>query len=150
MKTDRTYNNEDSQRRKLLEEKLTREIIGGFYEVYNALGFGFLEILYSRALEIALRRRGLRVDREFPIEVFFRGQQIGAHRLVTLVEQPVIVELKSSQKLAEADRRQLMSYVTAANLEVGLLLHFGPKADFRRVLGAWRPNAKRRDQDKSG
>jgi len=93
MKTDRTYNNEDSQRRKLLEEKLTREIIGGFYEVYNALGFGFLEILYSRALEIALRRRGLRLDREFPIEVFFRGQQIGVHRLDTLVEQPDIVEL---------------------------------------------------------
>ena len=73
MKPDRSYGNGDSQRRKLLEEELTREIIGAFYEAYNALGFGLLESLYGRALEIALRRRGLRVDREFPIEVFFQA-----------------------------------------------------------------------------
>ena len=150
MKPDRSYGNGDSQRRKLLEEELTREIIGAFYEVYNALGFGLLESLYGRALEIALRRRGLRVDREFPIEVFFQGQQIGVHRLDMLVEQRVIVELKASHKLIYADRRQLMSYVTVANLDVGLLLHFGPRPAFQRVLGGRRPNVKRGNPNSSG
>ena|SRR5690349_24736708 len=73
MKTDRSDENREAKHQKLIEEELTGKIISAFFEVYNALGYGLLEILYSRAMEIALRRRGLRVDREFPIEVFFTG-----------------------------------------------------------------------------
>jgi len=145
MNSDRSYTTDDSCRPVLLEEDVTREIIGAFYEVYNALGYGFLERIYSRALEIAIKRRGLTVELEFPIEVFFQGQQIGVHRLDMLVQGRVVVENKSTRKLVDADTRQLRSSVTAANLAVGLLLHFGPRPSFHRVLGGWRPMQKESD-----
>ena len=126
-----------SARGKLLEEDVTREIIGAFYEVYNALGFGFLETIYKRALEIAMKKRELRVDREYPIRIFFDGQQIGFHRVDLLVDRRVIVEVKASHRLLDVDRRQVINYLTAMHLDVGLLLHFGPKADFKRILGGW-------------
>lgn len=107
--------------------------------MYNALGFGFLESIYKRALVIALRKSGLLVEREFPIEVFYEGESVGFHRVDLLVERRVIVEVKATHKLAYADRLQLMNYVTAMNLEVGLLLHFGPRPEIKRVLGGWRP-----------
>ncbi|HEY7236423.1 MAG TPA: GxxExxY protein [Gemmatimonadaceae bacterium] len=148
MNSDHSSRSEGSLHRpSLLEKELTHEIIGAFYEVYNALGYGFLERLYKRALEIALRRRGLIVEREFPIAVSFQGQEIGHHRLDMFVERRVVVEVKSTRQLTDADRRQLLSSVTAANLDVGLLLHFGPKADFRRILGKRMPNVKRSDPE---
>lgn len=113
---------------------MSRQIVGAFYDVYNALGFGFLESIYARALDIALKERGLRVDRELPVEVFFHGRQVEVHRLDMLVDRRVIVEIKSSHKLAEANLRQLLSYVTATNMALGILLHFGPHATFHRVL----------------
>ena len=146
MNSDRSYRGDGSLRRHLLEEELTRKIIGAFFEVYNALGFGFLESIYKRALEIALRRRGLLVEREFPIEIFFGGESVGFHRIDLLVERRVIVEVKAAHKLAYADRLQLMNYVTAMNLEVGLLLHFGPRPEIKRVLGGSQPDRARSDQ----
>jgi GxxExxY protein len=143
MNADQSHPHEGSKRVKLLEEDVTREIIGAFYEVYNALGFGFLESIYKRALEIALRKRGLRVDREYPIRIFFDGQQIGFHRVDILVDRRVVVEVKARYKLLDADRRQLINYLTAMNLDVGLLLHFGPKADFKRILRGWRESSTR-------
>jgi GxxExxY protein len=145
MKPDRPIKIQNSSRIKLLEEELTRAIIGAFYEVYNALGFGFLESIYKRAMEIALQERQLIVDREFPVEVFYHGQQIGFHRLDMFVNRRVVVEIKAKHALAYADKLQLMNYLTAMNLEVGLLLHFGPKPEFKRVLGGWRPGLQRSD-----
>lgn len=146
MNSDHSSQSEGALRRpKLLEKELTHEIIGAFYEVYNALGYGFLERIYKRALEIALRRRGLIVEREFSIAVFFQGEEIGHHRLDMFVERRVVVEVKSTRKWTLGDTRQLLSGVNAANLQVGLLLHFGPKADFKRVLGRRRPNDRRSD-----
>ena len=139
MNADRSYGRENAKRRHLVEEELTRKIIGIFFEVYNALGFGFLESIYKRALVIALRKRGLLVEREFPIEVFYEGESVGFHRVDLLVEGRIIIEVKAAHKLAYADRLQLMNYVTAMNLEVGLLLHFGPRPEIKRVLGGWRP-----------
>jgi GxxExxY protein len=150
MKPDDANRRERTMRVKLLEEDLTREIIGSFYEVYNDLGFGFREGMYKRALVISLREKGISVDREFPVEVFFHGQQLGAHRLDMFVERRVVVEVKATHKLAYADKLQLVNYLTALNLEVGLLLHFGPKAEFKRVLGGWRPGSKSGDQKESG
>ena len=72
-----------------------REIIGAFYEVYNALGFGFFESIYKRAMEIALRKRRLGVDREYPIRIFFDSQQIGFHRIDLFVNRRIIVEVKA-------------------------------------------------------
>jgi GxxExxY protein len=132
---------------KLLEEALTHEIIGGFFEAYNELGFGFRESIYKRGLEITLRRRGLMVEREFPVEVFFQGTQIGFHRIDMLVEGRVIVEAKATHKLRYADKLQLMNYLAAMNLDVGLLLHFGPTARFVRVLGPRRLIVRRSDEE---
>jgi GxxExxY protein len=119
----------------IIEKELSHAIVGCFFEVYNELGYGFVESLYARALEIAMRGRGLRVDREYPVIVTFRGQQIGFHRIDMFVERRVIVELKSTERLAESGRRQLRSYVTALRLDLGILLHFGPVPRFHRELG---------------
>jgi GxxExxY protein len=94
--------------------------------------------LYARALEITMQQRGLRVEREYPIVVTFRGQQIGFHRIDMLVERRVIVEIKSTERLAEVARRQLRTYVKAAKVELGILLHFGPAPHFYRELGLQR------------
>jgi GxxExxY protein len=141
--------NRPDRRVKLVEQALTHEIIGGFFEAYNELGFGFRESIYKRGLEITLRRRGLVVEREFPVEVFFQGTQIGFHRIDMLVEGRVIVEAKATHKLRYADKLQLMNYLAAMNLEVGLLLHFGPTAQFVRVLGPRRSIVQRRDPENS-
>ena len=140
----------DSSRRPLVEEETSGEIIGAFYHVYNVLGFGFLEGIYKQALEIALRRRGLVVDREVPIKIFFDGECVGLHRADMLVQRRVVVEIKASHTLADASKRQLLNYVTAMNLELGLLLHFGPRASYYRVLGRRCTAQHRSDPGTSG
>jgi len=137
-------------RKEFVEGELSREIIGAFYEVYNALGPGFVESVYSRALEIALTERGLHVEREFTVQVFFRGRQVGVHRIDMFVERRVVVENKATRRLADAHMRQLLSYVTAANVELGILLHFGPHATFHRVLGIRRRGESESDSGHSG
>jgi len=131
----------------ILEKEISYTIVEAFYEVYNELGFGFLESLYSRALEISLKRRGLAVEREHEILVFFQGQQIGLHRLDLLVERRIVIEIKSTERLAEASKRQLRNYLAAMSLDLGILLHFGPKPEFHRVLGPRRPAAPTTDSD---
>ena len=150
MYADRPKQRESSSRVRLLEEALTREIIGGFFETYNELGFGFREGIYMRGLEITLRRRGLVVEREFPVEIFFQGTQIGFHRVDMLVDGRVIVEAKATHRLLYADKLQLMNYLAAMNLEVGLLLHFGPTARFVRVLGPRKLIVTRSDPENPG
>lgn len=150
MNPDRPYPRDGSSRLHLVEEALTHEIIGGFFETYNELGFGFRESIYKRGLEIVLRRRGLTVEREFPVEVFFQGTQIGFHRVDMLVDGRVIVEAKATHKLLYADKLQLMNYLAAMNLEVGLLLHFGPTARFARVLGPRKLVIPRSDPENPG
>jgi GxxExxY protein len=116
-------------------EDLTHSIIGAFYEVYNTLGFGFLELTYAMALERELLGRGHRVAREFPVVVRYKGLELAYHRLDMVVDDRVVVEIKSSMKLAPQANRQLYNYLKATNLEVGLLLHFGPdEARFYRQV----------------
>ena len=124
-----------SSRPEIIEKDLSREIISAFYEVYNALGYGFLESIYAKALEIALRRRGIHVEREVACEIYFSGERVGVHRADMLVERRVIIEVKASQALAAISKRQLLNYVTAFGVRLGILLHFGPEAKFHRVLG---------------
>ena len=128
-----------SSRPEIIEKDLSHTIIAAFYEVYNALGFGFLESIYAKALEIALRRRGIFVEREVGCEIYFAGERVGVHRADILVERRIIVEVKASRALADINKQQLLNYVSAFGLRLGILLHFGPKPSFHRVLSPRRP-----------
>ncbi len=121
-------------RRPLVEEQLTRAVIGAFYEVYNTLGFGFLEQVYATALEREIATRGLRVAREVSVIVRYKGVALGAQRLDMVVDDKLVVEVKSPLKLHPEAWRQVYSYLRATNLEVGLLLHFGLEPKFHRVV----------------
>ena len=113
---------------------LTRRIIGCFFRVHSALGFGFLESVYVRALGVALRREKIEFELEAPIDVYFEGERVGHFRVDVLVERRVLVEVKASTKLAEADHKQLLNYLKGCPVEVGLLLHFGPTAKVHRLV----------------
>ena len=118
----------------LLERNTTSAIIGAFYEVYNGLGFGFLEQVYSLALEQELLERGHRVRREVMISIVYKGKPLTTHRLDMVVDEKVVVETKSTVVLPPFSRRQTLNYLRASGLEVGLILHFGPQASFLRVV----------------
>lgn len=122
----------------LLERERTRSIIGAFYDVYNTLGFGFIESVYAAALERELAARGHSVAREYAIQVMYKGQEIGFQRVDVLVDDRIVVEIKSTQLLAPTAQRQLFKYLRATNLEVGLLLHFGPEPKFHRLVSSRR------------
>jgi GxxExxY protein len=129
----------------LVEKELTGSIIGAFYYVYNQLGYGFLEKIYAEAMTRTLRKRGHVVEREVRIPIYLEQEQVGLQRIDMLVDSRVIVENKSTYLLSEADHRQLTSYLTASEIQVGLLLHFGPKPEFYRSVcrcprGPDRPN----------
>jgi len=113
---------------------LTEKIIGVFYDVYNELGHGFLESVYEQALAIALGEAGIKFERQPPISVWFRGQQVGDFRGDLLVEDKVLLELKAARTIDEAHEKQLLNYLRATQIEVGLLLNFGLKPQFRRLV----------------
>lgn len=119
-------------RGKLVHERLTHSAIGAFFKVYNTLGFGFLENIYVMALERELLARGHRVAREVWVPVFYEGYLIGKHRLDMLVDEVLVIETKSAYRLRSGDERQVYSCLRSTNLEVGLLFHFGPRAEFYR------------------
>jgi GxxExxY protein len=135
MRADRPEALHPSQRRiGLIAEEITREIIGAFFEVRRDLKPGYLESVYRNALEIAVRDRGLDVEREVGLDVHFRGQVVGTFRADLLVERAVIVEVKSADRLHEAHAAQLVNYLKTTDLQVGLLLNFGPYSEYRRVV----------------
>ncbi len=112
----------------------TGEIIGAFYSVYNELRFGFLEKVYAGALEVEFHEREIPYVRELPLEVMYKGRMVGTYRADVLVGGTVIVEVKATRQLADVDRRQLLHYLRATGQEIGLLLHFGQKAEFHRMV----------------
>ena len=120
--------------RRLRHDELTRAVIGAFYDVYNALGFGFLEQVYVKALAVALQRAGLGVEREQQYDVYFRDVVVGRYRVDLLVHQSVLVEVKATHALVDADRRQVLNSLRCTGIEVALLLHFGPVARFERIV----------------
>lgn len=119
---------------KLAFEKLTHAIIGAFYAVYNTIGYGFLESVYRNALVIELRRRGLRVEQEVPVEVFYLGERVGFYRIDVIVEGKILLEVKSCAAIGDIDRRQVFNYLRASRLPIVLLLHFGPKPSHKRFI----------------
>ncbi len=117
----------------LVEKELTHSVIGAFFDAYNILGYGFLEHVYVRALEKELRERGHRVARGVAIPIFYRDSILAEQRLDMIVDERLVVEIKSTQDLHKSAPRQVYNYLRATNLEVGLLLHFGPSAKFYRL-----------------
>ena len=118
----------------LLHKELTGSIISAFYEAYNELRYGFLEAIYAEAMARLLRKRGHTVEREVMAHVWFQGDIIGVQRLDMIVDEKVVLEIKSTHDLALAAHRQLLSYLRGTGLELGLLLHFGPEAKFHRII----------------
>ncbi len=115
-------------------ETITAPIIGAFYHVYNTLGYGFLEKVYERAMVIELSKRGLHVETQYPIQVFYENHIVGEYFADLLVEDRVIVELKAVKALTTEHEAQLLNYLNATAYEVGLLLNFGPKAQVKRKI----------------
>lgn len=113
--------------------ELTEKIIGVFYDVYNELGHGFLECVYAEAMFVALREAGLKVARQLDIPVWFRNRRIGEFRADLLVDDVVILELKSARRIEPVFEAQLLHYLRATPVEIGLLFNFGPKPEFRRL-----------------
>ena len=113
---------------------LTAKIIGIFYDVYNELGYGFLESVYEESLVIALRQVGLIVNRQVPIPVWFRNQKVGEFRADVTVEGTVLLELKCAKGLDPAHEAQILHYLKSTDIEIGLLFNFGLKPQFRRLL----------------
>jgi GxxExxY protein len=113
---------------------VTEKVLKAYYGVYNELGHGFLESVYQRAFVIAARDLGLEVQDQVPIPVFFRGHQVGDFRADLFVDSVVLVELKTVRTLEAAHLAQIMNYLKATNVELGMLLNFGPKPEFKRVV----------------
>jgi GxxExxY protein len=118
----------------LKHSELTAKIIGVFYSVYNELGYGFLESTYAEAMVIALEDSGLTSAREVPVPVWFRGRKAGQYFADLVVGQTVLLELKTARTLDTAHEAQLLHYLRATEIEVGLLLNFGLRPQFRRLL----------------
>lgn len=114
----------------------TRTIIGALYEVHGTLGSGFLESVYANSLVVELNAAGLRSERHVPFEIVYRGQPVGRYIADLIVESKVVVEVKAVRAIEAAHRAQLLNYLRASGLEVGLLLNFGASAQFKRVVYA--------------
>ena len=113
---------------------LTEQIIGVFYGVYNELGYGFLESVYRESMRVALTEAALRVGVEVAIPVSFKGHLVGQFKADMLVENSVLLELKCARLLDRSHEAQLLHYLKATDIEVGLLLNFGIRPQFRRLL----------------
>ena len=119
----------------LLEKDLTYRIRGGVYEVFNQLGGGFLEKVYEKALAIELSDQGLEVKRQYPIKVSYKGTPVGEYIADLVVENKIIIELKAQDNLLPIHEAQIINYLKATDMKVGLLINFKhPKAEIKRFV----------------
>ncbi len=118
----------------LLHKNITDKIIRAFYNVYNELGFGFLEKVYERSMVIELRNMGLECESQKKIDVYYKNKNVGDYYADIIVENKVIVELKAAEGIIKEHEAQLLNYLKATNIEVGLLLNFGNKPKFQRLI----------------
>jgi len=115
-------------------QELTENIIKAAYTVHNTLGYGFLEKVYQNALVIELAKRGIKADSEKPIKVFYEGQIVGDYLCDLIVDDKVILELKAVKELNDIQEVQLVNYLKATGVEVGLLINFGPSVKIKRKV----------------
>ena len=113
---------------------ITSLIIKGYYNVYNKLGFGFLEKVYENSMMIELKKLGLKCNKQTPIKVYYDNETVGDYYADIVVENKVIVELKAAKSLCEEHEIQLVNYLKATDVEVGLLLNFGKETEFKRKV----------------
>ncbi|HDY75687.1 MAG TPA: GxxExxY protein [Candidatus Marinimicrobia bacterium] len=118
----------------LLYKEMTDKIIKCFYNVYNELGHGFLEAIYENSLVILLREEGLKVEQQKDLVVKFRNIIVGKYMTDLIVNDKIILELKAAKKIAPEHEAQLLNYLKATNMELGLLLNFGIKPEFKRFI----------------
>lgn len=118
----------------MLHQEITDKILKAFYNVYNQLGYGFLEKIYENAMYIELIDMGLYCELQKPIKVNYKKNVIGDYYCDLIVNNTVIVELKAAKSIAEEHEAQLTNYLRATNVEVGLLLNFGKTPEFKRKL----------------
>lgn len=126
---------------KLLHKHITDKILRAFYNVYNTLGPGFLEKVYENALAVELRGMELRVAQQQPLKVYYHDRLVGDYKADLVVEELVILELKVADALHEVFEAQLMNYLKATEIEVGMILNFGPEPKFKRMV--WTNDRKR-------
>ena len=113
---------------------LTERIIKVFYKVYNTFGYGFLEKVYENAILVELRREGINAVAQAPIKVLYEGHVVGEYFADMFVEDKVIVEIKAARALASEHEAQLLNYLKATDIEVGLLLDFGAQPEVKRKV----------------
>ena len=118
----------------MIHDSLTESIIGCYYEVYNTLGFGFLEQVYENAMQVELLHKGLIAKRQQPITVRYRNTVVGEYFADILVNDSVILELKTADHSSKAHEAQLHNYLRATGIRVGLLLYFSENAKVRRII----------------
>ena len=132
---------------KLIEKELTGKIISAFYDVYNELGYGFLEKVYENALINELISRNIDCKKQQPIKVYYKEKEVGKYFADIIVEDKVILELKASA-LCEEHEYQLLNYLKATDIEVGLLLGFGKKPTFvRKIFSNSRKNEHKKNRN---
>ena len=118
----------------LKEEELCRKIIKAYYNVYNTLGYGFLEKVYENAMVLELRKMEIHGRRQVPIKVYYDSERVGDYFADIIVEDLIIIELKAGEALCEEHEAQLINYLRATSIEVGFLFNFGQKPEFRRKI----------------
>jgi GxxExxY protein len=118
----------------LLHKKITDDILKVYYDVYNQLGYGFLEKVYQNALYFELKSKGYKVEAQKQIKVYFKNQLVGEYYADLLIENKIILELKACEVLMNVHIAQLMNYLKATEIEVGLLLNFGEDPEFKRII----------------
>jgi GxxExxY protein len=118
----------------LLHEDLTDSIIKTFFDVYNELGYGFLEKVYQNSLFIELKNRGFKVEAQKQIKVYYKNVAVGQYYADLVVNDLIILELKAAEGIIKEFEFQLINYLKATEIEVGLLLNFGMKPEFRRKV----------------
>lgn len=118
----------------LVHRNLSERVIGAFYDTYNELGHGFLESVYENAFAIQLEQCGLSVKRQQPVVVRYRGRVVGEFRVDLLVADVLLVEIKAVGALTSIHDAQLMNYLKATGIRLGLLVNFGPTPQFRRRI----------------
>lgn len=118
----------------MLHEETTEKIIKAYYKVYNTLGHGFLEKVYENAMAIELRKMGFKVNKQKNIKVYYESEEVGDYFADLLIDDLIIVELKAAEGICENHEAQLTNYLKATMIELGLLLNFGKKPEFKRKI----------------
>lgn len=118
----------------LKHKELTDGILKTFYEVYKELGYGFLEKVYQNSMYIELKKKGYQVEAQNKIKVYYKGTEVGEYYADLIVENLVILELKAVDYIVKDFENQILNYLRSTDCEVGLLLNFGKKPEFRRKI----------------